>query len=119
MKSSSRRILTTHTGSFPRPADLVAALNTEELGELHDRKTLAERVRRAISEIVAKQREAGIDVVNDGEHSKVSWMAYARGRLDGLEEIDSPVRFRGATRDSMAFPNMEVCSWPKADNSLR
>ena len=105
MKSSSRRILTTHTGSLPRPADLVAALNTKELGESHDRKTLAERVRRAISEIVAKQRETGIDVVNDGEHSKVSWMAYARGRLDGLEEIDSPVRFRGATRDSMAFPN--------------
>jgi 5-methyltetrahydropteroyltriglutamate--homocysteine methyltransferase len=66
---------------------------------------LAARVHRAISEIVAKQCDVGIDVVNDGEHSKVSWMAYARGRLGGLQEIDSPVRFRGATRDSVAFPN--------------
>jgi 5-methyltetrahydropteroyltriglutamate--homocysteine methyltransferase len=43
--------------------------------------------------------------VDDGEHSKVNWMAYARARLSGLEEIDSPVRFRGATRDSLAFPS--------------
>jgi len=105
MKNSSRRFLTTHTGSLPRPADLVAALNAKEVGEPHDEKLLAARVHRAISEIVAKQCDVGIDVVNDGEHSKVSWMAYARGRLGGLQEIDSPVRFRGATRDSVAFPN--------------
>jgi len=105
MKNSSRRFLTTHTGSLPRPADLVAALNAKEVGERHDEKLLAARVHRAISEIVAKQCDVGIDVVNDGEHSKVSWMAYARGRLGGLQEIDSPVRFRGATRDSVAFPN--------------
>ena len=105
MKNSSRRFLTTHTGSLPRPADLVAALNAKEVGEPHDEELLAARVHRAISEIVAKQCDVGIDVVNDGEHSKVSWMAYARGRLGGLQEIDSPVRFRGATRDSVAFPN--------------
>ena len=62
------------------------------------------RVSRAIAEIVQRQADTGLDVINDGEHSKVSWMAYARGRLSGLEEIDSPVRFRGATRDSLAFP---------------
>ena len=50
-----------------------------------------------------RQTDTGLDVINDGEHSKVSWMAYARGRLSGLQEIDSPVRFRGATRDSQAF----------------
>jgi len=61
-------------------------------------------VRRAISEIVAKQAKTGIDVVNDGEHSKVNWMAYARARLSGLGEIDAPPKFRGATRDSLAFP---------------
>jgi 5-methyltetrahydropteroyltriglutamate--homocysteine methyltransferase len=105
MKSSSRRILTTHTGSLPRPTDLVAALNTKEMGESYDHKSLAERVQQAISQIVTEQCETGIDVVNDGEHSKVSWMAYARGRLIGLQEVDSPVRFRGATRDSLAFPN--------------
>ena len=104
MKSSSDRILTTHTGSLPRPPDLVAALNSKELGENYDGGALAARVRRAVSEIVRRQADTGIDVIDDGEHSKVNWMAYARNRLSGLEEIDSPVRFRGATRDSLAFP---------------
>ncbi len=104
MKISSDRILTTHTGSLPRPADLVALLNNKELGEPYDRSAFATRIQRAVSEIVQRQAQVGIDVVNDGEHSKVNWMAYARARLSGLEEIDSPVRFRGATRDSLAFP---------------
>ena len=104
MKSSSDRILTTHTGSLPRPPDLVAALNSKELGENYDRGVLSARIRRAVSEIVQQQADTGIDVIDDGEHSKVNWMAYARDRLSGLEEIDSPIRFRGATRDSLAFP---------------
>src|SRR3954447_4127136 len=104
MKRSTDRILTTHTGSLPRPADLVALLNAKELGEDYDPAAHDARVRRAISEIVAKQATTGIDVVDDGEHSKVNWMAYARARLSGLEEIDSPPAFRGATRDSLAFP---------------
>jgi 5-methyltetrahydropteroyltriglutamate--homocysteine methyltransferase len=104
MKRSDSRILTTHTGSLPRPADLVDALNAKEAGKTYDQAALAERVRRAIADVVARQTATGLDVINDGEHSKVSWMAYARGRLSGLEEIDSPVRFRGSTRDSLAFP---------------
>jgi 5-methyltetrahydropteroyltriglutamate--homocysteine methyltransferase len=103
MKRSTDRILTTHTGSLPRPSDLVDALNLKEMDEPHDPAALEARVSRAISEIVHRQADAGIDVVNDGEHSKVNWMAYARSRLSGLEEIDSPVRFRGATRDSTEF----------------
>ena len=103
MKRSHTRILTTHTGSLPRPPDLVEALNVKELGKGYDETALDERVRRAIAEVGQRQAEAGLDVINDGEHSKVSWMAYARARLSGLEEIDSPVRFRGATRDSLAF----------------
>jgi 5-methyltetrahydropteroyltriglutamate--homocysteine methyltransferase len=104
MKQSDSRILTTHTGSLPRPADLVEALNAKELGKSYDADALKARISRAIGEIVQRQTETGLDLVNDGEHSKVSWMAYARARLSGLEEIDSPVRFRGATRDSLAFP---------------
>jgi 5-methyltetrahydropteroyltriglutamate--homocysteine methyltransferase len=104
MKFSVDRILTTHTGSLPRPPDLVALLNSKELGESYDREAFSRRIGRAISEIVRQQVDAGIDIVDDGEHSKVNWMAYARARLSGLEEIDSPVRFRGATRDSLAFP---------------
>jgi 5-methyltetrahydropteroyltriglutamate--homocysteine methyltransferase len=104
MKRSDRRILTTHTGSLPRPPDLVDALNARELGKDFDARALEARVKRAIREVVRRQADTGLDVINDGEHSKVSWMAYARARLSGLEEIDSPVRFRGATRDSLAFP---------------
>jgi 5-methyltetrahydropteroyltriglutamate--homocysteine methyltransferase len=103
MKRSNQRILTTHTGSLPRPSDLVEALNAKEIGADYDSLALRDRVRRAIAEVVRRQADTGLDVVNDGEHSKVSWMAYARARLSGLEEIDSPVRFRGATRDSLAF----------------
>jgi len=104
MKASATRILTTHTGSLPRPADLVALLNRKELGEPYDRTAFGERVRGAIVEIVRRQAATGLDVIDDGEHSKVNWMAYARARLRGLEEIDSPPRFRGPTRDSRAFP---------------
>jgi 5-methyltetrahydropteroyltriglutamate--homocysteine methyltransferase len=104
MKRSERRILTTHTGSLPRPPDLVEALNAKELGRPFDVHALDKRVSRAVREVAQRQAETGLDVINDGEHSKVSWMAYARTRLSGLEEIDSPVRFRSATRDSLAFP---------------
>src|SRR6476620_11066590 len=103
MKRSTHRILTTHTGSLPRPADLVALLNAKELGEPYDRAAFAARVQRAIDEIVQVQADNGIDVIDAGEHSKFNWMAYARARLEGLAEIDSPVRFRGATRDSIEF----------------
>lgn len=104
MRNSSDRILTTHTGSLPRPADLVSILNDKELGAGYDLSAYQNRIQRAVSEIVRKQTNLGLDIVDDGEHSKVNWMAYARGRLTGLEEIDSPVRFRGPTRDSLAFP---------------
>jgi 5-methyltetrahydropteroyltriglutamate--homocysteine methyltransferase len=104
MKTSTDRILTTHTGSLPRPSDLVEALNAKELGRDYNDDALSRRVKRAVTEIVRRQVDVGLDVINDGEHSKVSWMAYARGRLSGLQEIDSPVRFRGGTRDSLAFP---------------
>ena len=92
MKRSTGRILTTHTGSLPRPPDLVAMLNAKELGEPYDKKAFANRVERAIDEVVRHQAVTGIDVIGDGEHSKFNWMAYARGRLTGLEEIDSRLR---------------------------
>jgi 5-methyltetrahydropteroyltriglutamate--homocysteine methyltransferase len=103
MKRSTARVLTTHTGSLPRPADLVATLNAREVGEPYDQQAFAARVRRAVGEIVARQSDTGIDVIDDGEHSKVNWMAYARARLSGLAQLDAPPDFRGATRDSTEF----------------
>jgi 5-methyltetrahydropteroyltriglutamate--homocysteine methyltransferase len=105
MKHSKDRILTTHTGSLPRPADLMDLLNANEAGESLDTPRFESHIKQAIADIVRRQAVTGIDILSDGEHSKVSWMAYARARLSGLEEIDSPVRYRGATRDSLAFPN--------------
>ncbi len=103
MKHSASRILTTHTGSLPRPADLLSLLNAKELDDAYDPATLSGRVGRAIAEIVKAQADTGLDILNDGEHSKVNWRAYARGRLEGLEEIDRPDNFRTETRDSIEF----------------
>src|SRR5687768_4779523 len=99
------RIATTHTGSLPRPPDLVAMLNRKGLPEGYDRIAAARRVSRAVSEVVRQQVEVGIDIIGDGEHSKVSWMEYARSRLGGLEEIDLPPTHRGVTRDEADFPS--------------
>jgi 5-methyltetrahydropteroyltriglutamate--homocysteine methyltransferase len=59
VKQSQSRILTTHTGSLPRPSDLVATLNAKELGEAHDTAALNARVRRAVADIVRRQADTG------------------------------------------------------------
>src|SRR5262245_61316236 len=66
MKNSSDRILTTHTGSLPRPADLVSILNDKELGAGYDRSAYQNRIQRAVSEIVCKQADLGLDIIDDG-----------------------------------------------------
>src|SRR5207248_10778283 len=70
-RSSTERILTTHTGSLPRPADLTTMLEALDAGTLADTAAFAARVRQAIDEIVRKQIDAGIDIVDDGEQGKV------------------------------------------------
>jgi 5-methyltetrahydropteroyltriglutamate--homocysteine methyltransferase len=103
MKRSTDRILTTHTGSLPRPDDLVEMLYAaEEGGDGVDDTALAERVRSAVAECVRTQVAAGIDVVNDGEMSKVGYSTYVNARLTGFEgRIHVPRRPRP---DAAAFP---------------
>ncbi len=84
MKRSVDRILTTHTGSLPRPDDLADMLFAKESGELADRAALDERVRRAVGEIVRKQVQTGVDVVNDGEMGKIGYSTYVKDRLSGF-----------------------------------
>ena len=84
MKRSTERILTTHTGSLPRPDGLRATLRTLDTGGPTDREVFKEQARRAVSETVRRQREAGLDVVNDGEMSKVSYVTYVSERLSGI-----------------------------------
>ena len=84
MKRSTERFLTTHTGSLPRPDDLIRMMYAKEEGVPVDRAALAARVRAAVAEVVKKQADAGIDLVNDGEMSKPSYATYIKDRLDGF-----------------------------------
>jgi 5-methyltetrahydropteroyltriglutamate--homocysteine methyltransferase len=102
MKRSTDAILTTHTGSLPRPDDLVDLLFADESGEAVDTALLQARVRSAVSESVQQQRAAGIDIIDDGEMSKVSYSTYVNARLTGFEgHVHVPRRPRP---DAAAFP---------------
>ena len=85
MKRSTERILTTHTGSLPRPWDLVATLEALDAGTLPEPAAFEARVRQAVAEAVRKQVAAGVDVVNDGEQGKVGYSTYVRHRLSGFD----------------------------------
>jgi 5-methyltetrahydropteroyltriglutamate--homocysteine methyltransferase len=84
MIRSTERFLTTHTGSLPRPDDLIRMMYAKEEGVPVDRAALGLRVRSAVAEIVQKQADAGIDLVNDGELSKPSYATYVKDRLAGF-----------------------------------
>jgi 5-methyltetrahydropteroyltriglutamate--homocysteine methyltransferase len=82
---SIRRILTTHTGSLPRPDDLLALLRAKDEGRLDDAAAFDARVRAVVAEVVRKQLAAGIDIVNDGEQGKPDYSTYIKDRLTGFE----------------------------------
>ena len=84
MKRSTERILTTHTGSLPRPADLATMLEALDTGAPLDAAAFQARVRRAVADIVRKQLDAGVDIVSDGEQGKVGYSTYVRHRLTGF-----------------------------------
>jgi 5-methyltetrahydropteroyltriglutamate--homocysteine methyltransferase len=86
MLRSTDRILTTHTGSLPRPDGLTGLLLKLDQGDLTDaeRAAFPDAVRAAVLDIVARQRAAGVDVVNDGEQSKVSYSTYVTQRVSGF-----------------------------------
>ena len=100
MKLSTDRILTTHVGSLPRPADVAELLLKKEQEEPFDEAELDARARRGVAEIVARQVDAGVDVVSDGEMSKVAYSTYAKDRLTGFAG-DSERRF-----------NLDVAPYP-------
>jgi len=85
MKTSTDRILTTHTGSLPRPKPLIDLILGRERGEGIDAATFEAATAKAVDEIVAQQVAAGIDVVSDGEMSKPSYTTYIRHRVTGIE----------------------------------
>lgn len=92
------RILTTHTGSLPRPADLIQIMWAKGDGIPVDETALDARVKSAVEEIVDRQVEAGISIVNDGEMSKPSYATYVKDRLNG---------FGGESPESYFFADLE------------
>jgi len=84
MKLSSDRILTTHVGSLPRPQHLREMLMAREAGETVDAVTFEAEVRKGVDEVVRRQVAAGLDVVSDGEMSKISYATYVKDRFSGF-----------------------------------
>ncbi|HEX6512559.1 MAG TPA: cobalamin-independent methionine synthase II family protein [Chloroflexota bacterium] len=89
MKRSSERILTTHTGSLARSRELLEMMRAKAQGERVDQAAFDAAARTAVADVVKKQADAGIDVVNDGEQSKAGFFVYAVERLTGLEPSDA------------------------------
>src|ERR687888_2747548 len=102
MKRSTSRFLTTHTGSLPRPDDLIRTMFAKEEGVSVDAGALAARIRAAVAEVVRKQAEAGITVVDDGEMSKPSYATYVKDRLTGFGGASHPLQYQ----DLVDFPGM-------------
>jgi 5-methyltetrahydropteroyltriglutamate--homocysteine methyltransferase len=102
MERSVDRVLTTHTGSLPRPADLIRIMFAREEGVPVDGPALAARIRTAVAEVVRKQTDAGITVVSDGELSKPSYATYIKDRLNGFGGTSQSLQYR----DLVDFPEM-------------
>src|SRR5512147_2344482 len=102
MQRSTERFLTTHTGSLPRPGDLIRMMYAKEEGVPVDHTALAARVRAAVTDVVKKQVDAGIDIVNDGEMSKPSYATYIKDRLAGFGGTGNTFVYQ----DLVGFPNL-------------
>jgi 5-methyltetrahydropteroyltriglutamate--homocysteine methyltransferase len=97
MQTSTDRILTTHVGSMPRPEDLADLLYKVEFGEPYDQSEFERSVREAVGDIVAKQRDWGLDIINDGEMGKTGYATYIQQRLDGFSGESASIRFDDMT----------------------
>ena len=102
MKRSIDRFLTTHTGSLPRPDDLIRMMYAKEEGVPVDGEALASRIASAVEEVVRKQADARVDIVNDGEMSKPSYATYIKDRLAGFGGTGNTFVYQ----DLVDFPNL-------------
>jgi 5-methyltetrahydropteroyltriglutamate--homocysteine methyltransferase len=110
MMRSTERILTTHTGSLPRPAKLLEMMVSGDMGRLNDDPTFQAHVRSAVAEVVRLQTATGIDVINDGEQSKANYGIYIKERLTGLGGTGKPMSFS----DLVPFPEYYERVFPSA-----
>ena len=96
--------LVTHVGSLPRPQNVVDCLFAQDANLNHDPSIFKSTMTQAVDDVVAKQVQAGIDVVSDGEMSKISYATYIRHRLTGFEIGVMP---RATPRDLDDFPDFK------------
>jgi 5-methyltetrahydropteroyltriglutamate--homocysteine methyltransferase len=102
MERSTERVLTTHTGSLPRPEELVQLMFAKEEGRPVDPDQLTEEIERAVTDVVQRQVRAGVDVVSDGEMSKPGYATYIKDRLTGFEGESQEFRYQ----DVADFPEL-------------
>jgi len=102
MKRSIERFLTTHTGSLPRPDDLVRMMFAQEEKVPVARDAMEKRIRSTVDELVKRQVESGVDIVNDGEVSKPSYATYIKDRLNGFGGTSQPLQYH----DLVDFPEV-------------
>ena len=102
--ATHQRFLTTHIGSLPRSEELIQIMFAREDGIPLDRAALEAKIVEAVDAVVARQLEAGIDVINDGEMSKPSYATYVKDRLNGF----------GGTGNSFVFADLEAYPHTKA-----
>jgi 5-methyltetrahydropteroyltriglutamate--homocysteine methyltransferase len=104
MKHSVDRILTTHAGSLPRPDDWLAMMMERDKTGKTDAAAYVARNRQAVSDIVKKQLALGIDVIDDGEQGKPSFVTYIHERLGGFEPGGPRGSPWAGSREVKAFP---------------
>lgn len=102
MKTSRERILTTHVGSLPRPQNVVDLLFAQDQGEDYSESEFDAVMTAAVADVAGRQAEAGVDVISDGEMSKISYATYIRHRMTGFEIGEVP---RATPSDLDAFPS--------------
>jgi 5-methyltetrahydropteroyltriglutamate--homocysteine methyltransferase len=95
MQRSTSRILTTHTGSLPRPADLVQLLLADQDKPGSNKAALEAAVRSAVAGVVQKQVECGLDIINDGEQGRTDYTVHVKDRLSGFDGPSAPPRGTG------------------------
>ena len=108
MKLSTERILTTHVGSLPRSAEVVELLYKKDNGEPYDAAAFDAAIAAGVAEAVAKQVAAGVDIVSDGETSKVGYSTYVKDRLSGI---------RGPPSAAAASRSRAVPGAPRGDGA--
>jgi 5-methyltetrahydropteroyltriglutamate--homocysteine methyltransferase len=116
------RILTTHVGSLPRPAKFIEVSQKRTLGEKFDEAAYEAELKNAVIDVVQKQKDAGVDLINDGELAHTmgwaydygSWWSYVIRRLAGVEVVDTGLWFTklsAHTQTPMAPDDFTVGDW--------